>query len=48
MKTWRGGKGREVPEGGDTCLPVAASCRYWAQTNTILESNDPPIKDKAI
>ena len=30
------GGGREVQEGGDTCIPVADSCGCMAETNTIL------------
>ena len=34
--------GREVGQGvgmGDTCIPMADSCRCMAKTTTILESN---------
>ena len=41
-----GGGGREVPEGGHTCIPMADSCWCMAETNTILKSNYPPIKNK--
>ena len=43
---WDGvGGGREVQEGGDICIPVVDSC-CTAETNTILQSNFPPIKNK--
>ena len=42
------GIGREVQEGGDICVPMADSCWYMAETNTILQSNYPPIKNKYI
>ena len=40
------GSGREVQEGGNICIPMAGS--YWcmAETNTLLWSNYPPIKNK--
>ena len=28
--------GREFQEGGDICIPVADSCRWLAETSTIL------------
>ena len=28
--------GREIPEGGDVCIPMVDSCRRMAETNTIL------------
>ena len=31
------GDGREVQEGGDIYIPVADSCRYVAETNTIKQ-----------
>ena len=34
---------REVQEGGDIGMPMSDSCRCMAETNTILESNYPPI-----
>ena len=37
---------REVQEGGDIGMPMNESCRCMAETNTILESNYPPIKKK--
>ena len=44
---WDGvGDGREVQEGGDICTPMADSCCSMAETNTILESNYSPIKNK--
>ena len=43
---WDGvGGGREVQERGDICTPVVDSC-CTAETNTILQSNYPPIKNK--
>ena len=33
---WDGGDGREVQHGGDLCIPMAGSCWYMAETNTIL------------
>ena len=33
------GDGREVPEGGGICVPVADSCWGVAETSTILQSN---------
>ena len=45
--TQRDGLGREGGGGlrmGDTCAPVAASCRCVAKTTTILLSNWPPVK----
>ena len=42
------GIGREVQEGGDICVPMADSCWYMAETNMILQSNYPPIKNKYI
>ena len=38
------GGGMEGSEWGDTCAPVADSCRCMAKTTTILYSNYPPIK----
>ena len=42
------GIGREVQDGGDICVPMADSCWYMAETNMILQSNSPPIKNKYI
>ena len=43
MVTWMGGmgvegvvKGREVQEGGNTCLYIADSLHYTAEINTML------------
>ena len=37
LEGWDGvGVGREVPEEGHICIPVADSCQYMAETNTIL------------
>ena len=33
-----------VQNGGDTCVPVADSCKCMGKTTTILKSNYPPIK----
>jgi len=41
-----GGMGREVQEGGDICMLMAASCLCMAEAITILGSNYPPIKIK--
>ena len=41
-----GGRGWEVLEGGDICIPMADSCLYVAEAITILHSNYPPIKKK--
>ena len=35
---------RETQEGGDICIPKADSFLFMAETNTILQSNYPPIK----
>ena len=40
---WGGGL-----EGGDMCVPMADSCWCVAETNTILRSNHPPVKNKFI
>ena len=31
---------------GNTFIPMADSCWYMAKTNTMVESNYPPIKNK--
>ena len=36
--------GRKVQVGGAVCIPMANSCWCMAETNTILQSNYPPIK----
>ena len=37
LEGWDGvGTGKEIQEGRDVCLPVADSCWYMAETNTIL------------
>ena len=33
---WDGVDGRDVQQGGDICIPMAGSCWYMAETNTIL------------
>ena len=38
------GDGRGFQEGGDICIPMADSCWYMAEANTILKSNYPPVK----
>ena len=35
-----------VQEGGSIFVPVADSCRFMAENNTILSSNYPPIKNE--
>ena len=42
---WGGRRGREVQEGGDIRTPLADSCRWMAETNIIVQSNCPPIKN---
>ena len=41
------GVGREVQEGGDTCVLTADSLHCTAETNRALQSNYTPIKKKA-
>ena len=49
LAEWDGvGGGGEVQEEGDVCLPVADSAACMTETNTILQSNYPPIKNKCI
>ena len=37
LEGWVGvGGGKEVQEGGDICIPMADSCCYMAEINTIL------------
>ena len=38
--------GREVQEEGEICMHMADSRCCTAETNTTLESNYPPIKNK--
>ena len=40
------GDEKEVQEGGDICIPVADSRWCMAETNTTMQSNHPPIKNK--
>ena len=40
------GAKREVQDGGDIRIPIADSCCYIAETNTLLLSNYPPNKNK--
>ena len=43
---WDGVGGRkEVQEGADMCIPMAASCCSMAETNTTRQNNCPPIKN---
>ena len=36
LEGWDGvGGGREVQEEGDICIPMADSCQYMAETNTM-------------
>ena len=46
LKGWGGEGGRrKVQEEGDVCIPMADSCCYMAETNTVLQSNYPLIKN---
>ena len=37
LEGWDGvGGGREVREGGDMCIPMADSCWYMAETDTVI------------
>ena len=46
LEGWDGlGGGREVQEGRDICISIADSCCV-AETNTALQSNYPPTKNK--
>ena len=47
LEGWDGVKGgREVQEEGDICFLMANSCCCMEETNTILSSDYPPIKNK--
>ena len=47
LEGWDGvGHGREIQEGGSICTPMADSCRYMTETNTVLSRNYSPIKNK--
>jgi len=47
LEGWDGvGSGREVEEKGNICIAMADSCLCMAETNTTLESNYTPIKNK--
>ena len=47
VEEWDGvGSGREDQGEGDICIPMADSCCYIAETNTLLLSNYPPNKNK--
>ena len=41
--SWEEG-GREVQQGGDTCIPVADSCRNMGKTITVLKRDYAVIK----
>ena len=43
---WGGGCGREIQGGRDICTHVTDSVHCTAETNTMLESNYIPIKNK--
>ena len=43
---WEVGGGREDKGEGDIRIPIADSCCYIAETNTLLLSNYPPNKNK--
>ena len=40
--------GREAEEGGGICMHMADSCCCTAETNTTLQSNYSPIKNKKL
>ena len=42
------GNGRGVQNGGDICIPMADSCWGLRESNKILYSNDPSVKNKLI
>ena len=47
LEGWDGvGHRRETQEGGNICIPMADSCRHTAETNTVLERNYSPVKNK--
>ena len=46
LEGWGEGRWEGVQDEGDTCIPVADSNCYMAETITILSSNYPPIKIK--
>ena len=49
LEGWDGvGGGKEVQEGGNICIPMADSCRYMAETITLLSSNHPTITEKKL
>ena len=48
LEGWAGlGGGREVQDRGDICVFRVDSHCYMEETNTILQSNYPPIKNKS-
>ena len=49
LEEWDGVRsGREVQERGEMCIPLADSCWYMVETNTVLQSNYPPIKNNKL
>ena len=47
LEGWDGlGNGKEVQQGGNTCVLTADSCCCMAEANTALQSNYPSIKNK--
>ena len=44
LEGWGEGRWEGVQDEGDTCIPVADSNCYMAETITILSSNYPPFK----
>jgi len=46
VSTYKYGGVRNVQERGDICIPIAASCCYMVEINTMLQTNYPPIKNK--
>ena len=45
LEGWSGVFEREVQEGGDICTLIVDSCCCTAETNIILSSNYPPVKN---
>ena len=47
LEGWDGlGSGKEVQQGGNTCVLTAGSCCCMAEANTALQSDYPSIKNK--
>ena len=47
LEKWDGvGGGKEVQEGGDICIPMGDLCCCMAETNAILQSRYPSVKNK--